>query len=43
MMTRWGLEGMASFQQTSVSKKEEMRQAPSHAVVEAVNKKENIV
>ena len=32
MMTRWGLEGMASFEQASVSRKEELRQVPADAV-----------
>lgn len=32
MMTRWGLEGMASFEQASVSRKEAVRQVPADAV-----------
>lgn len=32
MMTRWGLKGMGSFEQASVSRKEELRQVPADNV-----------
>lgn len=37
MMDRWGLEGMRSFQQVSVSRKEEARRAAADTVNVDVN------